>query len=123
MSPVVRPPTRTPIQAEHEARMNRTARPVMGEQEFLGNAQVEGGVKAPDMVAHPPHYTSSPAKCHNCGTSIECYWITEHLPFSLGSAVKYIWRRMHKGSALEDLKKARQYITFEIEKLEREARG
>lgn len=80
------------------------------------------GTQAPDMVAHPPHYTSSPAKCHDCGATIECYWVTEHLPFSLGSAVKYIWRRLHKGSALEDLRKARQYLTFEIEKLEREAR-
>ncbi|MER2142176.1 MAG: DUF3310 domain-containing protein [Eubacteriales bacterium] len=78
-------------------------------------------MSTPDMVAHPPHYTSSPAKCRKCGAVIECIWITEHLPFSLGSAVKYIWRRLHKGNTLEDLRKARQYLDFEIEKIEREA--
>lgn len=83
----------------------------------------EVGAPRPDMVAHPPHYTSSPAKCHNCGTTIECIWITEHLPFSLGSVVKYIWRRLHKGNTLEDLRKARQYLDFEIEKLEREGQS
>lgn len=42
------------------------------------------------------------------------------LNFNLGNAVKYISRNGRKAgnSALQDLKKARQYLTFEIEYLE-----
>jgi hypothetical protein len=34
--------------------------------------------------------------------------------FCLGNAIKYIWRADLKGSAIEDLKKARFYIDREI---------
>jgi len=40
------------------------------------------------------------------------------LDFSLGNAVKYIARAAHKGTELEDLKKARWYLDHEIKKLE-----
>ena len=61
-----------------------------------------------DMVNHPPHY-SSPFKTRQ----LECIDITRHLNFSLGNAVKYIWRAGEKGSkakALEDLDKAEWYL-------------
>jgi len=38
--------------------------------------------------------------------------------FQQGSAFKYLWRAGLKGSALEDLKKAAQYLDFEIRMLE-----
>ena len=41
------------------------------------------------------------------------------LGFNLGNVVKYIARAGKKGAALPDLIKARDYITFEIESLER----
>lgn len=66
-----------------------------------------------DPVNHPPHYTSSPARCE-CGKTIECIQVTEHLGFCLGNAVKYIWRADLKGNAIEDLEKARFYIEREI---------
>lgn len=42
------------------------------------------------------------------------------LNFNLGSAVKYISRAGHKDDIVQDLKKAREFLTFEIEALEAE---
>ena len=43
-------------------------------------------------------------------------FITSHdMNFNLGNAVKYITRCNHKGTKLEDLKKAIDYLNFEIE--------
>ena len=40
--------------------------------------------------------------------------------FNLGSAVKYISRADRKDDILQDLKKAKQFLEFEIEALEKE---
>jgi hypothetical protein len=67
-----------------------------------------------DNVNHPGHYTF-------CG--IECIDVIEILGllpgFCLGSAIKYIWRRDHKGSAVEDLKKSVWYLNKYIQYLEK----
>lgn len=60
-----------------------------------------------DPVNHPKHYTSHPS-------GIECIQITEHMGFTLGNALKYIWRADLKGDSIEDLKKAVWYIEREI---------
>lgn len=73
-----------------------------------------------DMVNHPAHYTSHPARCE-CGRGVECIDITEHMGFCLGNAMKYIWRSDIKGAAVQDLQKARWYLDREIEKRMREA--
>ena len=62
-----------------------------------------------DNVNHPAHYTSHPS-------GVECIQITEHMGFCLGNAMKYIWRADLKADAIEDLRKARWYITREIER-------
>jgi len=41
--------------------------------------------------------------------------IAQQLGFCEGSIVKYICRYKHKGSAVQDLKKAQQYINWLIE--------
>lgn len=69
-----------------------------------------------DIVNHPTHYTSHPAKCE-CGRGIECIQITEHMNFNLGNAVKYLWRADLKGNAIQDLEKARWYLSREIERI------
>lgn len=61
-----------------------------------------------DAVNHPKHYTAHPS-------GVECIQITEHMGFSLGNAVKYIWRADLKHNAIEDLEKAEFYIRREIE--------
>ncbi|ASR85653.1 hypothetical protein SEA_AMGINE_52 [Mycobacterium phage Amgine] len=74
-----------------------------------------------DMVAHPSHYTSSPARCKACGEPIECIDITQHMGFCLGNATKYVWRCDLKHDAIEDLRKAIQYIEFEIARREQQS--
>ncbi len=64
-----------------------------------------------DPVNYPTHYTKHPS-------GVECIQITEHMNFTLGNAVKYIWRASLKGSQIEDLKKARWYLDREIARLE-----
>lgn len=70
---------------------------------------------AVDMVNHPPHYKATGTPCE-CGRPIEVIQLTENLSFCLGNAVKYICRCDHKGTAIEDLKKAAWYINRELER-------
>lgn len=70
----------------------------------------------PDAVDHPDHYNKHPS-------GIECIDIVEHMTFSLGNAVKYIWRADLKSDKIEDLKKARWYLDREIERLSRGSIG
>ena len=60
-----------------------------------------------DNVNHPKHYNSHPS-------GVECIEITEHFNFNIGNAVKYCWRAGLKGEQVEDLRKARWYISREI---------
>lgn len=74
---------------------------------------------ANDSVNHPSHYTSHPS-------GIECIEITRHYCFSIGNAIKYLWRAGLKKDAgledrqkeIEDLKKAIWYINDRIKQLE-----
>jgi hypothetical protein len=63
----------------------------------------------PDHINHPPHYTQHPS-------GVECIQVTEHMNFCLGNAVKYIWRADLKNNAIEDLEKARWFLTREIKR-------
>lgn len=72
-----------------------------------------------DLINHPPHYTSSAAKC-TCGRTIECIDVVRHLSFNLGNVLKYCWRADLKGDSLADLRKAAFYIADEIAKREAE---
>lgn len=65
-------------------------------------------------VNHPPHYNAGGIEVID---AIEAW----RLGFSTGNAVKYIARAQYKGRELEDLRKARWYLTREIERLEKEA--
>lgn len=67
-----------------------------------------------DPIKHPSHYIA--------GRKYEPKDVIRDwdLNFNLGSAVKYISRSGRKGDKIEDLKKAAQFICFEIEYLERE---
>lgn len=70
-----------------------------------------GGSRVSDAVKHPDHY--------NQHDKIECWDINEQLPGNLAAAFKHLWRCGLKGSALEDLRKAEQYIEREIARCER----
>lgn len=72
-----------------------------------------------DNVNHPAHYTSHPS-------GIECIEITRHYCFSIGNAIKYLWRaglKKEQGideidKEIEDLKKSIWYINDRIHQLE-----
>jgi Protein of unknwon function (DUF3310) len=67
---------------------------------------------AHDPINHPSHYTHS---------ALEPIAVIEAwgLGFHLGNVVKYVARTDHKGSSLEDLKKAAWYLQREIQRRER----
>jgi hypothetical protein len=70
------------------------------------------GKEAPvaDNVKHPSHYTDRVP-------GIECIEVSQHFNFNLGNAIKYIWRSGNKGDVVEDLRKAIQYLEFELKRI------
>lgn len=64
-----------------------------------------------DPVKHPKHYF------HPSG--IEVIDITRYESFLRGNILKYVLRAPYKGNELQDLKKAAQYLNWEIERIER----
>lgn len=60
---------------------------------------------------NPSHYKSHPS-------GIECIQITEHMGFTLGNCLKYIWRAdlKHNDGGVGDLKKALWYLNRELDK-------
>lgn len=73
-----------------------------------------------EYVSHPSHYGGE----NNPYEAIKVIQAWD-LDFELGSAVKYIARAGKKPneSTLKDLRKARQYLDFEIEKIESRLSG
>jgi hypothetical protein len=61
-------------------------------------------------VDHPAHYNKG----------VEAIVVIEswNLNFNLGNVIKYVLRAPYKGTEIEDLEKARFYITREIERLQ-----
>lgn len=64
----------------------------------------------PDLVNQPPHYTVG-------GIETIDFIEAKKLNYNLGNVVKYLTRADHKGSKLEDLRKAQWYLTREINTL------
>jgi Protein of unknwon function (DUF3310) len=64
-----------------------------------------------NIVDHPNHYKHGGVEVID---AIEAW----SLGFRLGNVIKYVARADHKGSRLEDLKKARWYLDREIAKTE-----
>jgi len=60
-----------------------------------------------EEVHHPDHYNASPS-------GIEAIDVLEHLPFNVGTAMKYLWRCDEKGNATQDLEKAMWYVSREL---------
>ena len=61
-----------------------------------------------DNIKNPPHYASSEIEPID-------YIIANKLSYCEGNVVKYITRWRHK-NGIQDLKKAKQYIDFIIDK-------
>ncbi len=71
------------------------------------------GYPPKDLVHHPAHYCYSEYEPKDVIRA----W---GLNFNLGSAVKYIARAGRKDDILQELNKAKQFIEFEIEAIEKE---
>lgn len=69
-----------------------------------------------DAVNHPAHYNAHPS-------GVECIDVVEHMPFNVGSAIKYLWRAGLKGDAVEDLEKAAWYASREAARLRKSREG
>lgn len=73
--------------------------------------EVKDNEKEKEMINHPQHY--------NQGIEAIDYIESHKLSFCLGNVVKYITRAKHKGTELQDLKKASWYLQREIDRLEK----
>lgn len=69
-----------------------------------------------NTVKRPSHYTSGPAKCSNCGKTIECWDVVQYMGFPVGSAMKYLWRADKKGAPIQDLEKAIECLQREVKR-------
>ena len=65
---------------------------------------------ANDPVEHPDHYAETVP-------GIECIDVVQHFNFNRGNVIKYVWRAGSKGDEVEDLRKARKYLDFEIARM------
>ena len=63
-----------------------------------------------EMINHHSHY--------NQGIEAIDYIESHKMNFNTGNVIKYVTRAKHKGTELEDLKKASWYLNREIERLE-----
>lgn len=62
----------------------------------------------PNDPINPNHYKTN--------SGIECIDIAEWFPYTIGNAIKYLWRNGKKDDVLQELKKAEWYIQRTIDK-------
>lgn len=67
-----------------------------------------------ETVNHPSHY--------NRGIEAIDYIESHNMNFNMGNVIKYVTRAKHKGTELEDLRKASWYLNREIVNLEKEGK-
>lgn len=66
-----------------------------------------------DDYKEPVHYPKR--------AGLSCKDIAQEFNFNIGNVIKYVWRCGLKGhDAIDDLKKAKDYIDFEIQRLQNE---
>lgn len=61
-----------------------------------------------DIINHPEHYTKG-------GIEVRDFIDSWHLDFNSGNVIKYVVRAPYKGTELQDLKKAQNYLNHLIE--------
>ena len=71
-------------------------------------AEISHPVHTGDLVNHPPHYKVG-------GIETIDFIEAKGLDYHLGNVIKYISRANHKGSKLENLKKAQWYLSRAID--------
>lgn len=71
-----------------------------------------------DKVNHPKHYTQGGIECKEA-IAAAVTGLNGFEAYATGNILKYMWRWKYK-NGIEDLKKAKQYIDFLIDKLEKQ---
>lgn len=71
-----------------------------------------------DPVDVPQHYASGSLECKDWIRAM--LTVEEYRGWLKGNALKYIWRYEDKGKPIQDISKARKYLEFLIDDLERE---
>lgn len=69
-------------------------------------------VEPENVVSHPNHYSAGMPE----GVEVIDIIRAQNGSWELSNAIKYVLRAQYKGKYVEDLKKAMQYLTWEIEK-------
>ena len=84
------------------------------------NADKKRDTDADELVfrARPKSNPISPAHYQRGDLPVECIEVATHMNFNRGNALKYIWRAGLKNDETEDLRKAIQYLRFEVNRLE-----
>lgn len=70
-----------------------------------------------DLVEHPSHYNAGSVETID---AIKSALGDAFLDYCRGNVLKYVWRCRHKGSLIEDLRKAAKYLEWAIEEAESE---
>ncbi len=85
-----------------------------GRAEDEGEGEIEMSSKKQEFTTRPGHYPAI--------AGVESIRIMETFNFNLGNAMKYIWRCGQKPgeTPVHDLRKAIQYLEFEIARIERD---
>lgn len=63
-----------------------------------------------DTISNPSHYDKA-----SVTIKIQPIDLVRHLSFCLGNVLKYLFRAPYKGSEIQDLKKAHQYLLWYVE--------
>lgn len=71
-----------------------------------------------DIIKEPDHYKQSDIEAINVIEMVVEQYDDKKAGYSIGNTLKYIQRAPHKGKQVEDLKKAKQYLSRAIARLE-----
>lgn len=74
----------------------------------------------PDLVNSPPHYTQGSIECIDAMEA--CSTPGDFRAHCRLTAMKYIWRALHKGSEQEQYEKAKWYLERAISSIDKETK-
>lgn len=70
-----------------------------------------------EKINHPKHYLDGKIECIDAIE--ETVGIQGAIDFCIGNTMKYLWRHKKKENKIEDLRKAKWYLDYAIEKMTR----
>ena len=107
------------MQVQEKVKVTPTSRsllPQLSEGQAVKFQEIKGEEELEDKVNSPSHYNHGEIECID---AIFAALTPDELKgFVKGNVIKYLWRANHKEKEVEDLKKARWYLDYLINKLE-----